>query len=91
MGWAFGAWDSRDTQAKLPRLVQSVIRAWDVDQLKRSARYTPPVDYSAYDVFSEEEKEKSENNPKSPLAQRGFVPVPASSGSVATTSASPRM
>lgn len=73
----FGAWDSRDTQAKLPRLVQSVIRAWDVDQLKRSAQYTPPVDYSAYNVFSEEEKEKSENNPKSPLAQRGFVPVPA--------------
>lgn len=73
----FGAWDSRDTQAKLPRLVQSVIRAWDVDPLKRSAQYTPPVDYSAYDVFSEEEKAKSENNPKSPLAQRGFVPVPA--------------
>ena len=27
----FGVWDSRDTQAKLPRLVQSVIRAWDVE------------------------------------------------------------
>jgi CRISPR-associated protein Csb1 len=73
----FGAWDSRDTQAKLPRLVQAVIRAWDVDVLTRSAQYVPPVDYSAYDVFSEEDKQKSENNPKSPLAQRGFVPVPA--------------
>ena len=29
----FGVWDSRDTQAKLPRVVQSVIRAWDVDVL----------------------------------------------------------
>lgn len=73
----FGAWDSRDTQAKLPRLVQAVIRAWNVDILTRSAQYVPPVDYSAYDVFSEQDKQKSENNPKSPLAQRGFVPVPA--------------
>lgn len=73
----FGVWDSRDTQAKLPRLVQSVIRAWDVEVLKRSAQYSPPIDYSKLEVFSEEDKQKSENNPKSPLAQRGFVPVPA--------------
>lgn len=73
----FGVWDSRDTQAKLPRLVQAVIRAWDVEPLKRSAQYSPPIDYSKLEVFSEEDKQKSENNPKSPLAQRGFVPVPA--------------
>lgn len=73
----FGVWDSRDTQAKLPRLVQSVIRAWDVDVLHRSAQYGPPIDYSALEIFSDEEKQKSENNPKSPLAQRGFVPVPS--------------
>src|SRR5665213_4363763 len=40
----FGVWDSRDTQAKLPRLVQSVIRAWDVDKLTRSAVYTASLD-----------------------------------------------
>ena len=73
----FGVWDSRDTQAKLPRLVQSVIRAWDVDPLKRSAQYNPPVDYAALDVFSEEEKKKQEGSEKSQLAQRGFVHVPA--------------
>ena len=73
----FGAWDSRDTQAKLPRLLQSVIRAWDVDRLTRSAQYAPAADYSALEVFSEEDKEKSEGNAKSPLAQRGFVAVPA--------------
>lgn len=73
----FGVWDSRDTQAKLPRIVQAVIRAWDVDVLHRSAQYGPPVDYAALDIFSEEDKQKSENNPKSPLAQRGFVPVPS--------------
>lgn len=73
----FGVWDSRDTQAKLPRIVQSTIRAEDVEVLTRSAQYNPPLDYAALDVFSEVEKEKSEANPKSPLAQRGFVHVPA--------------
>lgn len=73
----FGVWDSRDTQAKLPRIVQSVIRAWDVDVLTRSAQYGPPIDYAELEVFSEEEKQKSENNPKSPVAQRGFVAVPS--------------
>lgn len=73
----FGVWDSRDTQAKVPRIVQSVVRAWDVDDLKRSAQYMPPVDYAALKVFSDAEKDKQEGNQKSPLAQRGFVHVPA--------------
>src|SRR5690606_19044422 len=73
----FGVWDSRDTQAKFPRVVQSVIRAWDVDTLKRSAQYVPAIDYAALEVFSEEEKAKQEGDPKSPLAKRGFVAVPA--------------
>lgn len=80
----FGAWDSRDTQAKLPRILQSVIRAWDIDELRRSAQYNPPVDYAALDVFSEADKKKAEEEAektggkaKSPLAQRGFVHVPA--------------
>lgn len=66
----FGVWDSRDTQAKLPRVLQSVIRAWDVDPLTRSAQYAPPVDYAKLNVFTEKEK-------KDDLAGRGFVPVPA--------------
>lgn len=73
----FGVWDSRDTQAKLPRLVQSVIRGWDVDELHRSAQYNPALDYAALDVFSEEDKQKAEGKAESPLAQRGFVHVPA--------------
>lgn len=73
----FGVWDSRDTQAKLPRLVQSVIRAWGVDVLTRSAQYNPPLDYSALEVFSEADKARQEGDPKSPLAKRGFVHVPA--------------
>ncbi len=73
----FGVWDSRDTFAKLPRLVQSVIRAWNVSELSRSAQYSPPIDYSELGVFSEEDREKSENDAKSTLAKRGFVAVPS--------------
>jgi CRISPR-associated protein Csb1 len=74
----FGVWDSRDTQAKLPRLVSSCIRAFNVRRLTRGAVYIPPLDYSELDVFSEEDKAKAEGNNKSPLAQRGFVHNPAS-------------
>ena len=77
----FGAWDSRDTQAKLPRIVQSVIRAWNVSDLKRSAQYIPPIDYAREGVFSEAQQDKAEEagakGTKNPLAQRGFVHVPA--------------
>ncbi|HTT83816.1 MAG TPA: type I-U CRISPR-associated RAMP protein Csb1/Cas7u [Rhizomicrobium sp.] len=75
----FGAWDSRDTQAKLPRLVQSVIRAWEVDELHRSAQFNPALNYAdpELDLFSEEDKKAAEGKTESPLAQRGFVHVPA--------------
>lgn len=73
----FGAWDSRGEGAKLPRLVSAVIRAWDVDELTRSAQYTPPADYAKLDVFSDEEKQQAEGNTKSRLAQRGYVAVPS--------------
>ncbi|MSQ97281.1 MAG: type I-U CRISPR-associated protein Cas7 [Gemmataceae bacterium] len=73
----FGVWDSRDTQAKLPRVVASTIRAFDVRKLTRSAQFNPPVDYAALEVFSEEDKAKAEGDSKNPLAKRGFVHVPA--------------
>lgn len=73
----FGVWDSRDTLAKLPRLVKSTIRADDVEVLTRSAQYNPALDYAELDVFSEQDKEKQQGDPKSPLAKRGFVHVPA--------------
>ena len=73
----FGVWDSRDTQAKLPRIVQSVIRAWNIEPLTRSAQYTPPVDYAGLDVFSPAQQGKQEGSQKSLLAQRGFVHFPA--------------
>jgi len=64
----FGVWDSRDTGAKLPRLVQSVIRAWDVAELTRSATYIAPLDYRSLGVFDEKEEEK-----KKDLSERGYL------------------
>lgn len=67
----FGAWDSRDTQAKLPRLVASTIRAYDVIELKRSAQYFPPLRYEDYDLLDDDLKGAKQ------LADLGFVEVPA--------------
>jgi len=71
----FGVWDSRDTSAKLPRIVQSTIRAEDVEPLTRSAQYNPALNYAELGVFSEEDQEKKKERQR--LAKRGFVHVPA--------------
>lgn len=65
----FGSWDSRGTQAKTPRLFTSVIRAYDVEQLTRSATYMPAADYVELGVISEElsEKDKGEKRTDSQL------------------------
>ncbi len=75
----FGVWDSRDTQAKLPRLISSTIRAYDVRKLTRSATYFPPVDYTVEEIFTEAEKQKAEGDAKNPLSKRGFVNALATS------------
>jgi CRISPR-associated protein Csb1 len=71
----FGAWDSRDTGAKVPRIVQSVIRAWSVSRLTRSAQFVPALDYQELGIVEEEAKLKGEE--KKGLAERGFLHVPA--------------
>jgi CRISPR-associated protein Csb1 len=72
----FGVWDSRDTQAKLPRLVAATIRAFDVQRLTRSAVYLPSVDYVGTGLVSEElDTGKGKDNP---LSQRGYKHNPAS-------------
>jgi CRISPR-associated protein Csb1 len=77
----FGAWDSRGEGAKLPRIVQSVIRAWDIDPLRRSAQYNPTMDFESLGVLEEKEKEEAEaavkSGRKNPAAQMGYVHVPA--------------
>ena len=75
----FGVWDSRNTQAKLPRLIASTIRAFDVRKLTRSAQYSPPLNYAEHGIFTKEEQKKAKGDSKNPLAQLGFVEVPATS------------
>jgi len=69
----FGVWDSRDTQAKLPRLVASTIRAFDVRKLTRSAQFVPAIEYVA-DMLLEEPADKTTRDA---YAERGFIHVPA--------------
>ncbi|HEY1949307.1 MAG TPA: type I-U CRISPR-associated RAMP protein Csb1/Cas7u [Bryobacteraceae bacterium] len=72
----FGAWDSRDTQTKLPRLIASTIRAYNVKQLRRSATYVPATEYVKDGLVDDPEGEKKEVQEQ--YAKRGFVHVPAS-------------
>lgn len=71
----FGAWDSRDTSVKVPRIVQSVIRAWDVARLSRSAQFTPALDYPGLGIIEDEAELKKEQ--QKTLAERGFLHVPS--------------
>jgi CRISPR-associated protein Csb1 len=77
----FGVWDSRDTQAKLPRLVASTIRAFDVRKLTRSAQFVPATNYVDEGLLEEPGDLKDAEGKvkaKHPFAQRGFVHIPAS-------------
>jgi CRISPR-associated protein Csb1 len=69
----FGVWDSRDTQAKLPRLVASTIRAFDVKRLRRSAQFNPATEYITDQLLPE----TTDKATKDAYAERGFVHVPA--------------
>jgi CRISPR-associated protein Csb1 len=69
----FGVWDSRDTQAKLPRLLSSTIRAFNVRRLTRSAQYAPAVEYVNEELLDPPPDKKT----KDAYAERGFIHVPA--------------
>lgn len=69
----FGVWDSRDTQAKLPRLIASTIRAFDVIRLTRSAQFNPALDYIGLGLLEDTTDKKQ----KDAYSERGFIHVPA--------------
>ncbi len=71
----FGVWDSRDTQAKLPRLVASTIRAFDVRKLTRSAVFVPAVEYVKNELLPDAAELKISEKV---YGERGFTHVPAS-------------
>jgi CRISPR-associated protein Csb1 len=71
----FGVWDSRGTHEKRPRLVRSIIRAWDVEVLHSAAQFN-----SVWKALSEEQKaelEKEAKAKKIKLSVKGFADAPA--------------
>jgi len=69
----FGVWDSRDTQAKMPRLIASTIRAFNVRKLTRSAQFVPATDYVGGGLLDE----PADKAAKDGYSERGFVHVPS--------------
>lgn len=76
----FGAWDSRVTQVKLPRIVRSVIRAFNVRNLHRSAQYIPAVEYVDEGLLDAPEGKQQQDS----MSQLGLshAPAPWSHGGV---------
>ena len=66
----FGVWDSRSTQVKLPRIVRSVIRAFNIKELHRSAQYSTV----AGEILEGGEAETEESVTK---AELGLTHVPS--------------
>ncbi len=73
----FGAWNSRGekgAQSKVPRLVSSTIRAFNVRPLTRGAQFVPAIEYVDKGLLEEAKDKKT----KDAYAERGFIHVPAS-------------
>jgi len=72
----FGVWDSRGgTGEKRPRLVRSIIRAWDVEVLHSAAQFN-----SVWKALSDEQKRELDKAPKAKgvkLSTIGFADAPA--------------
>ncbi|MBI3402045.1 MAG: type I-U CRISPR-associated protein Cas7 [Acidobacteria bacterium] len=72
----FGVWDSRGgTGEKRPRLVRSIIRAWDVEPLHAAAQFTSV--WKALDDGQRGELEKEAEKQKTKLSVKGLADAPA--------------
>jgi CRISPR-associated protein Csb1 len=72
----FGVWDSRgDTREKRPRLVRSIIRAWDVEPLHAAAQFN-----SLWKLLDDEQQEaltKEAKTKKVKLSEKGLADAPS--------------
>ena len=72
----FGVWDSRGgTSEKRPRLVRSVIRAWDVEVLHSAAQFNSV--WKALDDGARKELQAEAKKQKKKLSVKGFADAPA--------------
>ncbi len=71
----FGVWDSRgDTGEKRPRLVRSIIRAWNVEPLHAAAQFNSV--WKLLDENQQEELTKEAKAKKVKLSEKGFADAP---------------
>jgi CRISPR-associated protein Csb1 len=72
----FGVWDSRGgTGEKRPRLVRSIIRAWNVEPLHAAAQFNSV--WKALDEDQRAELEKEAKAKKTKLSEKGLADAPA--------------
>lgn len=72
----FGVWDSRGgTGEKRPRLVRSIIRAWDVEPLFAAAQFNSI--WKALDETQRGELEKEAKAKKTKLSEKGLADAPS--------------
>ena len=82
----FGVWDSRGGSGeKRPRLVRSIIRAWDVQPLYAAAQFNSV--WKALDAGQQAELEKEAKAKKTKLSEKGFADAPATFRRVSQTAA----
>jgi CRISPR-associated protein Csb1 len=65
----FGMWDSRESGAKVPRLINSIIRAYDVLEHRRSSQFNAAIDFEAAGVIPDKKEKK--------LSEVGMAGAPA--------------
>ena len=70
--FVYGAWDSRDTQVRLPRAVRSEIRAYDVSVFTRSAQYSGAFPRESLGI-----DDKDWSRKRGDAAGVGFAPAPS--------------
>ena len=72
----FGFWDSRGGSGeKHPRLVRSVVRAWNVQSLHAAAQFNSV--WKALDEAQQNELEKEARTKKTKLSEKGFADAPS--------------
>ena len=72
----FGAWDSRDTRVKIPRLVRSEVLATDVDVFTRSSQFRGTFTQDDLGI-ADGAWRAARAGQKSPAARAGFAATPA--------------
>ena len=82
----FGFWDSRgESSEKHPRLVRSIIRAWDVQPLHAAAQFNSV--WKALHEEQQDELKKEAKAKKTKLSEKGFADAPAVFRKVSTSAA----